>query len=199
MVYLSNGVAQFSDKITLFNTNFPKAVAHDKEKLNLERVLSRNQVNNALIIGEPGSGRERLLFDFASKSMLGEHDNNQLNYRRVIKLELSYLLSSLGSREEVEQVLEQIFREVTKAGNVILAIDEFHNFVGGGSDTKEAVASMNITGILMSYLRSPDFPLITLTTYAGLHRYIEQNSVYWMKLLIFYNIFEIGKIFMYSC
>ncbi|MCH7552222.1 ATP-dependent Clp protease ATP-binding subunit [Patescibacteria group bacterium] len=170
--------------------NFPKAVAHEKEKESLARILSRSQINNALIIGEPGSGRERLLLDFASKSSLGEHGNPLLNYKRIIRLELSYLLSSLESREQVEQTLEHIFAEVVKAGNVILAIDEFHNFVGGRSDTQEAVTTMNITGILMSYLRSPNFPLITMTTFAGLHRYIEQNP----SLLSMFEKIEVSEI-----
>ncbi|MCH7552146.1 ATP-dependent Clp protease ATP-binding subunit, partial [Patescibacteria group bacterium] len=125
-----------------------------------------------------------------SRSQLGEHSNPFLNYKRVIKLELSYLLSSLESREQVEQTLEHIFSEVVKAGNVILVIDEFHNFVGGGSDTQETAASMNITGILMSYLRSPDFPLVTTTTFAGLHRYIEQNP----SLLSMFEKIEVSEI-----
>ena len=182
----------YSEDITkmMRSMNFPKAVAHEKEKENLARILSRSHGNNALIVGEPGSGRERLLLDFASKSSLGEHGNTRLNYKRVIKLELSYLLSSLESREQVEQTLEHIFGEVVKAGNVILVIDEFHNFVGGGSDTREEAAAMNITGILMSYLRSPNFPLVTVTTFAGLHRYVEQNP----SLLSMFEKIEVSEI-----
>ncbi len=179
--------SDFSDEVA--RMNFPKAQGHDSEKEALQRVLSRPQNNNALLVGEPGSGRKRLVWDFASKSVLGEHKNPRLNYQRVVQLDLPVLLASVESREQVEAVLNQIFQEVIKAGNIILIIDEFHNFVGG-AQSNETAASMNIAGVLSPYLRSPQLPIIALTTYAGLHRYIDQNP----SLLAFFEKIEVREI-----
>ncbi|MCH7604531.1 ATP-dependent Clp protease ATP-binding subunit [Patescibacteria group bacterium] len=169
-------------------SNFPKAIGHDAQKEALERILSR-QRNNVLLIGEPGSGRERLIWDFVSKSVLGEHRNQNLNYTRVVRVDIPFLLSSLKSTEEVESVLDQMFQEIVQAGNVILVLEDFHNFIGEGKQ-EEAAARMNIAAILMSYLRSPQFPMIAVTTYTGLHRYIEHNP----SLLILFEKIEVSQI-----
>ena len=168
---------------------FPQSVGHAAEKEALSRALSRERVNNALLVGEPGVGRKHLLLDFASKSALGKHKNSRLNYQRVVQLELPLLLSSLESREQVEGTLEQVFKEILTAGNVILVIDDIHNYVGGQS-AEDAVAKINISGIIASYLRSPQFPLIGLTTYSGLHRYLEQNT----SILSFFEKIEIQQV-----
>jgi len=166
-------------------SNFPKAIGHDAQKEALERILSR-QRNNVLLIGEPGSGRERLIWDFASKSVLGEHKNQNLNYTRIVRVDIPFLLSRLESKEEVESVLDQMFQEIVQAGNVILVLEDFHSFIGEGKQ-EEAAAKMNIAAILMPYLRSPQFPIIAVTTYAGLHRYIEHDP----SLLILFEKIEV--------
>ncbi len=152
---------------------FPRAVGHAQEKEMIERILSRQQTNNVLLVGNPGSGRKRLIQDLASKSALGECQNPLLNYKRVVELDLAHLLSSIQTLEEAEANLNEIFREVIAAGNIILVIDDLHNFVGGF--TEQAAGRVNIAGVLSSYLRIPQFPFIAVTTFAGLHRYLEQN------------------------
>ena len=167
---------------------FPKAIGHKEEKKAIERVLSRQQINNVLLVGNPGSGRRRLIEDFASKSVLGENQSSLLNYQQVVELDLAQLLASLESMEDAEAVLQQAFREVLHAGNVILVIDEFHNFVGEGMTA--APGRVNIASVLISYLRRPDFPFIAMTTFGGLHRYIEQNP----SLLSFFEKVEVSEL-----
>ncbi len=167
---------------------FPRAIGHAKEKDALERVLSRQQVNNALLIGNPGSGRKRLIQDLASTSALGECHNPLLNYKRVVELDLAHLGATTESLEETESVLAEIFREIATAGNIILVIDELHNFVG--SDTVQAAGGINIASVLASYLRMSEFPFIAITTFAGFHRYLEQNP----SLLTFFEQIEITEL-----
>jgi len=181
---------QFGFSITkaVEHMRFPKAVGHLDEKKSLERILSRQQINNVLLVGDPGAGRRRIVEDFASKSALGENQNDFLNYRRVIELDLAQLLASLESFEDTEFALQQAFQEVLHAGNIILVIDEFHNFVGEG--LSNIPGRVNIVSILSSYLRRADFPLIAMTTHAGLHRYIEQNP----SLLSFFEKVEVSEL-----
>ncbi|MCH8244546.1 ATP-dependent Clp protease ATP-binding subunit [Patescibacteria group bacterium] len=151
---------------------FPELIGHKKEIRAIERVLARDQMNNILLVGEPGSGRMSIIKELAKKSVLGEA-LPELNYKRVVELNIPALLSSVESPGEREAALNEIFQEVVRAGNIILVIDEFHNFAG---DTKETrPGTLNITGILAKYLSSPRFPLIAITTFTGLHRDIEQN------------------------
>ena len=154
--------------------NFPKAVAHQDEKQAIERILSRQRINNVLLIGNPGSGRKRIIQDLASKSVLGEYTSDFLNYKRVIELDLPHLLSSAASLEEAEAMLGQVFQEAKKSGNIILVIEDFHNFIEQNLASRTP-GRINIAGILSPFLRAQQLPLIAVTTFAGFHRYIEQN------------------------
>ena len=153
---------------------FPRAIGHEQEKETMERTLSRREINNVLLVGNPGSGRKRLIYDLASKSVLGECQNELLNYKRIVELDVPNLLTSIQSLEEAEAVLSQVFQEVVRAGNIILVIDEFHNFVGEGFG-QPAAGTINIASVVSPYLKLPEFPFIAITTFAGFHRSIEPH------------------------
>lgn len=181
---------QFGYDITkeVMALRFPRVIGHAKEKDAIERILSRQQVNNVLLIGNPGSGRKRLIQDLASTSALGECRNPLLNYKRVVELDLAHLGATTESLEETESILAEIFREVATAGNIILVIDELHNFVGSGN--MPAAGGINVASVLASYLRMSEFPFVAVTTFAGFHRYLEQNP----SLLTFFEQVEVAEL-----
>ena len=165
---------QFSTDLTkeVRTQRFPQIVGHKEEVSLIERTLSRQEMNNVLLVGEPGSGRRSIIMDFVSRSALGESLTN-LNYKKVVELDLPGLLSQLDTPSEIESVLDRIFAEARRAGNIVLVIDEFHNFVGGSE--QERPGTIDITGLISKYLKSPEFQVIAITSFTGLHRYIEQN------------------------
>jgi len=69
----------------------------------------------------------------------------------------------------MERILEQCFREVAHAGNVILIINDFHDFLGGA----KKAGIIDISGTIGPYLNMPSFKTICLTSFNGLHKYIE--------------------------
>ncbi|MCK4453729.1 ATP-dependent Clp protease ATP-binding subunit [Candidatus Parcubacteria bacterium] len=150
---------------------FGVMVGHKQEISEMERILSRLEINNALLVGKPGSGRKNIVQALARKTFLGQ-SLDKLNYKRIVELDLPSLLSRIENFEEVEFTLNKIFEEVISAGNIILIIDEFHSFVG--EETKPGV--IDISGILTPFLRLPQLQIIAITTFAGLHKNIEKNS-----------------------
>ena len=149
---------------------FPEIIGHQKEISAVERILSRREINNVLIVGEAGSGRKSMVHALAKKSVLGE-SSAEINYKRIVQLDVTNLLAQISSTEKVEVTLDNIFREVILAGNVILVIDEFHNFISGG--IRPGV--IDISGVLAPYLPYPTFQIVAITTFEGLHKNIEQN------------------------
>jgi len=147
-----------------------EVVGYKTEIEQTERILSSPGVNNVLLIGEPGVGMENVVKAIAIKSIKGESLKG-INYQRVMELKIPQLLAQLKSIEEVEDILDKIFREVVNAGNVILVVDDFHNFVG----TEIAPGAIDITGLLASYLDLPEFKLMAISSYTGLHKRIENN------------------------
>lgn len=161
----TNTLDRFSVDLTEMakRSGFPKVIGHEQERTSLERILGKDQTNNSLLIGEPGSGRRTIVLDLASRIALGE-SLPQLNYRRVIELDLSSLLIQFPDQGQREAMLARVFAEVVSAGNVILVVDELHNFIP------------QITPLLAPYLKSPEFPIVAITTFSGLHQKIEQDA-----------------------
>lgn len=149
---------------------FEEIIGHEKELEATERALARGELNNVLLVGEPGSGRRSIVHALAQKNLLGESIEG-LNYKRVVELDMVSLLSAITNFEETERMLDQIFAEAVFAGNVILVIDEFHNYVGGGMKP----GAIDISGVLSQYLHLPQFQIVAITSFAGLHKNIEQN------------------------
>lgn len=160
-------------------------VGHQQELEEIERILSRSTLNNVLLIGRPGSGRDQIVKYFAKKSYFGQL-SPLLNYKRVISLDLPSLVAQLASVEEAEEVLNRIFREVRDAGNVILVIEDFHNYV----EPRPRPGVLNISGLLPSFLERVEFQVIAITTYEGLHQYIEKNP----SLLKYFSKVEVKEL-----
>ncbi len=169
----SSGYISFLEKFSIDWTKgmklagFPETVGHEREADSLERVLSRNEINSAVLVGEPGSGRKSIIQKIIKKSFLGE-SLPEINHRRFLELDLSAVATHAQGIEETERVLDEIFKETVRAGNIILIINDFHEFVGG--EQKPGV--IDISGVLGPYLHVPQFRIIGVTSYLGFRQKI---------------------------
>jgi ATP-dependent Clp protease ATP-binding subunit ClpC len=151
----------------------------------MERILSQDGIHNVLLVGEPGTGRKGMVQFLANKIVSGK-SMPEINYKRVVVLDIVSILSRYQSNEEVEEVLETIFSEAVSSKNVILVIDEFYSFV---SQPSGKIGAIDISAILSRYLPYPDFKLIGITSYAGQHLFIEKNP----SILNFMEVVEVPE------
>lgn len=149
---------------------FSEIIGHETEIEQTEIILGRREYNNALLVGEPGVGRKAIIQGLVSKSVFGQ-SLPDINYKRVVELDLPALLAEISNPEELESMLNVIFQEVVQAGNIILVINELHNFIGAAPGP----GRIDISGVISSYLHLPQFQVVAITTYEGLHKNIEQN------------------------
>ncbi|RJQ13840.1 ATP-dependent Clp protease ATP-binding subunit [Candidatus Parcubacteria bacterium] len=145
-------------------------IGHIKEINSLEQTLSRDGRNNALILGDPGVGRSTVILGFAKRILEARSPKNLL-YKRVVELDISRALSGLTEAGAIQERIEQILFESTKAGNVILVIDNFPDFIGSSGK----VGTANLVPIFMKYLESANFQLIAIADREGFHKHIETN------------------------
>ncbi len=164
--------------------NYPEIIGHEKEIEIVERVLARGEINNALLVGRPGTGRKSIVFALARKTILGKTMSGIAN-NRIVELKLTSLLAKIENPEKVEKVLDKIFQEVVEAGNVILVIDNIHDFVGN----KNKPGTIDISGLIASYLHFPQFQIIGIASYDGLHQNLERNS----SLLSLFEKIEVSE------
>jgi ATP-dependent Clp protease ATP-binding subunit ClpC len=152
-------------------------IGHEGELLQMERILSRDEVRNVLLIGEPGAGRMKIVQELAKRAFFNL-SSPQINSKRIINLDIVSILAQGQSQNKVEEIMEKVFREALVAGNVILVIDDFHNFIG----QKPQPGVVDISGLISRYLSFPKFQMIAITNFPGFHRFIEPNSIF--------NLFE---------
>jgi len=153
-------------------TGAKEIIGHKDTLEHLERVLARKETNNALLVGEPGSGRKSVIRALVQRALFGQ-SLPEINYKRVVELDIVSILATTQSAEEATNILDRIFSEAASAGNVILVIDEFYNFV---TQAKGALGVVDISGVLARYLPLPEFRLIGITSYYGLHLFIERSA-----------------------
>jgi ATP-dependent Clp protease ATP-binding subunit ClpC len=167
---------QYSFDVTkaMKRQGFRRIFAHEKEVKTMEAILASPEKNDVLIVGEAGTGRRSMIEFLANNLALGK-SLPQLNFKRVVYLDLPKIISETESTEEAEKIVDQIFQEAAFAGNVILVIDNIHNYVG--VETERKLGVVEISGILSSYLSLPSFCCIGITTYEGLHKNLEQRPV----------------------
>ena len=183
-VTLNNFSIDWRDVVS--NWRYREIIGHKKEIDEVQMVLGGSSSANVLIVGDAGTGRKSIIEAIAQKCYLGT-SLPELGNKRVVELDMVSLLSQIQSPEKLEFVLNQIFEETLAAGNVILVIEDLHNFVG---ESEQKPGSVDISGILSKYLPLPNFMFVGITDYSGLHNKIEDNP----SFLSFFRKVEVSEI-----
>jgi len=145
-------------------------IGREKEIEQIERILVRAAENNVLIVGEPGTGRKTVVKGFADFVSQGKV-LSPLQRKRVLDFSVGAAIAGSSSVSEMEARVHRLFKEAERAGNIILVIDDFHNFVGSQS----GLGKIDISSLIVPYLGSRKIQLICIVTYEGLHKNIEAN------------------------
>jgi ATP-dependent Clp protease ATP-binding subunit ClpC len=132
-----------------------------------ETILSNEQgINNVLLVGEQGVGVSTIVYKLAERFLL-DKSLPSLNPKRVIMLNLSLIFSqdvTGNTKDKARVILEAICKEVINAGNIVLVIDRFQDYVC----TKDNAALISVLDVLSSYLPLPNFQLILIVDHQGL-------------------------------
>lgn len=137
----------------------------------IEEVLSRSGQNNVLLVGEPGVGKRTVILGFVQMIAEGRA-LPALNFKRVFELNVPLIVSSSKDITEVQNTLILLLNEAIKAGNIILVIEDFHNFIGALGGMGRA----DISQILIPYLESTGIQIIATTDPVSFHKHIESRA-----------------------
>ncbi len=155
----------------LVSRGFRKTVGHEEAIEGMERILSGDGQNNVVLVGRPGTGRRSMVDELTRKSFLGISIPG-VNYKKVYKLKLKSLIAQVEGKENTEKMLDQVFSEVARAGNIILVIDNLHQYIAGA----EKAGIVDISGVLEPYLSHSDFRVVGITNYKDYRRVVERNQ-----------------------
>jgi ATP-dependent Clp protease ATP-binding subunit ClpC len=156
-------------------------VDREKELDNLMRILERTSKNNALLIGEEGSGRTMIVRELANR-MIKDQVFPNLQDKRLVVLDVGALVSGARAGGDLELRIREVLEDIGRSGNVILYIPDIHNMAAAGSGE-----GFDASKILSPILSQGLFQIIGSTDYRNYHRYIEPRSD-------FANSFDLVKV-----
>ena len=135
------------------------------------QILSRRTKNNPCLIGEPGVGKTAVVEGLAEKIVAGDVPE-LLKNKRVVSVDIASMIAGAKYRGDFEERIKKALKEVKKAGDVILFIDEIHTIVGAGS----AEGAVDAANILKPLLARGEIQLIGATTLKEYRKYIEKDA-----------------------
>ncbi len=146
-------------------------IGRDEQLQRMMQILIRKTKNNPILLGEPGTGKTAIAEGLAQR-IVNKDVPTSLQNKRVITLDMSALIAGAKYRGEFEDRLKAVIKEVQKAGNIILFIDEIHTIIGAGA----AEGSMDAANILKPALARGELHTIGATTLKEYRKYFEKDA-----------------------
>lgn len=152
-------------------------IGHSAEYERLLETLGRPVNPNALLVGEPGIGKETIVQHLAF-ALTKDDVPKGLFDKRLVSLELQNLVAG-APPEELSARLKKIVEEIYMAGNIIVYIPDVHNLV-----RTSGTAYLSAADILMPIIKDNAFPVVGATYPKEFKQLMEPRSD-------FVGIFEI--------
>ena len=135
------------------------------------QILSRRTKNNPVLVGEPGVGKTAVAEGLAMQVARGQAPS-ELAGKRIVSLDIPAMLAGTKYRGDFEERVKSVLKDVRRAGDVILFIDELHTIIGAGS----AEGAIDAANILKPALGRGELQIIGATTLEEYRKYIEKDA-----------------------
>ncbi len=135
------------------------------------QILARRTKNNPVLVGEPGVGKTAVAEGLALQVARGDAPE-ELAQKRIVSLDIAALLAGTKYRGDFEERVKAVLKDVRRAGDVILFIDELHTIIGAGS----AEGAIDAANILKPALGRGEIQIIGATTPEEYRRHIEKDA-----------------------
>ncbi|MQS76435.1 ATP-dependent Clp protease ATP-binding subunit [Companilactobacillus halodurans] len=137
-------------------------IGRDKEIQETAEVLSRRTKNNPILVGDAGVGKTAVVEGLAQAIVKGNVPE-AIKDKQIISIDLSSLEAGTQYRGSFEENIQNLLKEVKKAGNVVLFFDEIHQIIGAGSAGSDS-GSKGLADIIKPALSRGEISVIGATT-----------------------------------
>ncbi len=149
-----------------------KLIGRELEIDQLAQTLTRKKKNNAILVGEAGTGKTAIVEGLALKIENGEVPATIEDYT-IYSLNVGSLLAGTKYRGDFEERLQEIIEELEKEENCILFIDEIHTIMGAGTGNS---GGLDLANMLKPALQKGTIKCIGSTTYSEYRERFEKDS-----------------------
>jgi ATP-dependent Clp protease ATP-binding subunit ClpC len=146
-------------------------IGREQEIERVIQVLSRRTKNNPVLIGEAGVGKTAIVEGLAQAIINGDVPDLLLK-KRVLTLDLAGVVAGTKYRGQFEERLKSVMKEIRRADNIILFIDELHTIVGAGA----AEGAVDAANMLKPALARGELQCIGATTLDEYRKHIEKDA-----------------------
>jgi ATP-dependent Clp protease ATP-binding subunit ClpC len=146
-------------------------IGREKEIERVSQILSRKKKSNAILVGEPGTGKSSIADGIALRIIQRKCSRNLYN-KRIVMLDLASLVSGTKYRGQFEERLKAVMSELEKQPDVILFLDEIHTIIGAGG----ASGSLDAANIMKPALARGEIQIIGATTLDEYRKHIEKDG-----------------------
>ncbi|WP_334330020.1 ATP-dependent Clp protease ATP-binding subunit [Companilactobacillus sp. HBUAS59699] len=137
-------------------------IGRDKEIQETAEILSRRTKNNPILVGDAGVGKTAVVEGLAQAIVKGDVPA-AIKDKQIISVDISSLEAGTQYRGSFEENIQNLLKEVKKAGNVVLFFDEIHQIIGTGAAGGDA-GSKGLSDIIKPALSRGEISIIGATT-----------------------------------
>lgn len=178
---------QFSQDLctAAYQQNLTHIVGRQKEVDQIERILSKSEEANVVIVGDEGVGKHTIVDAFAKKIYEGK-TNTLLMYKRILKLNMSKILTQYQDQQKREEFVSELFIEAAVSKNIIIFIENLDLYVSGVGDR------VDLTVAIEKFAKTNALQIIGSTSPFLYQKYIFQNEKI-NRIFSKVDVYEIGK------
>ncbi|XBJ01968.1 hypothetical protein VPH35_021474 [Triticum aestivum] len=161
-----SALAQFCIDLTMRASGgfIDPVIGRTKEIERVVQIICRRTKNNPILLGEAGVGKTAIAEGLALKIANGDVPIFLVG-KRILSLDVALLMAGAKERGELEARVTSLIREVRKADDVILFIDEVHTLIGSGiAGRGNKGAGLDIANLLKPALARGELQCIASTT-----------------------------------
>jgi len=150
--------------------NLDEVIGRDAEIDRLVTILGRREANNAVLLGEAGVGKTKIVEGLALRIRRGDV-HPRLRGKEILQLDLGLLVAGAQYLGQFQERLKSVLQALRAAsGGYVLFIDEIHQLLGLGRTS----GAMDAANLLKPALARGELWCIGATTYAE-YRLLESD------------------------
>lgn len=168
----ANAIDKYTQDLTELakKNKLDPVIGREEELRRVMQILSRRTKNNPILMGEAGVGKTAIVEGLAQRIASAQVPES-LAGKKIISLDLGSLIAGTRFRGEFEERLKNLLKEIKKAGNIIIFIDEIHTLVGAGA----AEGAIDASNLLKPALARGELRAIGAATFKDYREYIEKD------------------------
>ena len=163
-------LSQYARELDYENSFDELLVGREKEILRIESALHKSRGANILIVGEPGVGKHALLQGLVRMIKEGKIFP-ELEHKRIFMISVTAITATGKTKGDVEEIFIRVLNEAARAGNIILAIEDFPEAI----ESLGAVKS-NAFEVFRPYLGSHAIQIIALANVQSFRKILEART-----------------------